>query len=331
MVDRVVMEERAAPAAPGAEPLGQHLHDRGELGARQVAIGRGAADEREEFVLAPFLRRDFGDDLLRQHVERLLGDRKAVQFAARDAVEERRAFDQLVARLREEAALGGAVDGVARASDPLQEGGDRARRAELADQIDLPDVDAEFERSGRHQRLQRAALEALLGVQPALLGEAAVMRGDMFLAEPHRQLAGHALDHAAGVDENQGRAMRAGQRCEAVVNLLPDLARHHRFQRRRRQFEREVALSAVAGVDDRAIPVGRGADQEAGDRLDRPLRCRQADALQPPAAQRVEPLKGQRQMGAALVRRHRVDLVDNDCAGRGQHPAAGLGAEQDVK
>ena len=73
---------------------------------------------------------------------------------------------------------------MARTADALQERGDRARRADLADEIDVADVDAELERRGRDERAQFAALEALLGVEAKLLGEAAVMRGDRFLAEP---------------------------------------------------------------------------------------------------------------------------------------------------
>ena len=75
MVDCIVMDERTAPATAGGEAFGQHRHDRGEILARQLPIGPGAADQREELVLAPFLRCDLGDDLLGQHVERLLGDR----------------------------------------------------------------------------------------------------------------------------------------------------------------------------------------------------------------------------------------------------------------
>jgi hypothetical protein len=58
------------------------------------------------------------------------------------AIEQRRAFHKIVARKRKQAALGGAVDRVAGAADPLQEGGNRARRADLAGEIDLADVDA---------------------------------------------------------------------------------------------------------------------------------------------------------------------------------------------
>ena len=157
--------------------------DLGEFSRASVAIRPGAAHQREQLVLAPFPRRDLGDDLLRQHVERLLGDDEPVELAAAHAVEQRGAFDQLVARQRKQPALRRAADGVARAPDPLQEARDRARRAELADQIDLADIDAELERGGRDQRLELAALQALLGVEPLLLREAAVMRGD---AAPRR-------------------------------------------------------------------------------------------------------------------------------------------------
>ena len=154
----------------------------------EVAIRPGAPHQRVELVLAPFARADLGHDLLRQHVERLLGDREPVELAAADAVEQRRALDELVARQRKQPALGRAVDRVAGAADALQEAGDRARRAELADEVDVADVDAELERGGGDQRLQLAALQPLLGVEPLLLRQAAVMRGDLVLAEALGQL-----------------------------------------------------------------------------------------------------------------------------------------------
>src|SRR6266536_1341337 len=89
---------RATPAAAGAEAVRQHAHHRREILPRQRAIGRGTAHERIEFVLVPFARGHFGDDLLRQHIERLLRDREAVELAAADAVEQRRALHQLIAR-----------------------------------------------------------------------------------------------------------------------------------------------------------------------------------------------------------------------------------------
>ncbi len=281
VVDRVVMDQGTPPAAARAEARGQHDHDCGEVLARQVSVGPGAAHQHVEVVLRPFARRDLGDDLLRQHVQLTLGDDKAVELAAADAVQKCRAFDQLVPGQREQAALGRAVDRVAGAPDPLEKARDRARRAELADEVDLADVDAELERGGRDQRFERAALEALLGIEPLLLGEAAVVGGDLALAEALRQLAGHPLGQPPGIDEDQRRAMRLDQPGQPVVELLPDVGRHHGFERRVRDLEREVARAAVAGVDDRALvaraTVRAGADQEARHLLDRLLGRREPD------------------------------------------------------
>ena len=135
--------------------------------ARQIAIGPGAPDQGEQLVLRPFPRRDLRHDLLRQHVERTFGQDQPIELAAADAVEQGGALDQLVARQRKEVALGRAVDRMARAADPLQEAADRARRADLADEVDVADVDAELERGGGDQRLQLAVLQPLLGGRAA--------------------------------------------------------------------------------------------------------------------------------------------------------------------
>ena len=66
---------------------------------------------------------------------------------------------------------------------------------------------------------------------------------------------------------------------EPVVDLLPDLGRHHRFERRGRHLEREIARADVAGVDDRAVGRARrrpATDQETRHLFDRLLRGRQA-------------------------------------------------------
>ena len=67
------------------------------------------------------------------------------------------------------------------------------------------------------------------------------MRGHMLVAEALGQLPRDALGHPPRVDEDERRAMRLDQFGEPVVDLLPDLVRHHRLERRRGDFEREVA------------------------------------------------------------------------------------------
>ena len=53
-------------------------------------------------------------------------------------------FDGVIRRDREDESLGGAVERVARAADPLDEGRDLTGRVVLDDPVDGPDVDAEF-------------------------------------------------------------------------------------------------------------------------------------------------------------------------------------------
>ena len=80
-----------------------------------------------------------------------------------------------------------------RAADALNRGRNRFGRIELADELDRADVDAEFERRGRDDRLQLAALEPLLGQQPLGAREAAVMGHHSIGAEPLLQIDRDAL------------------------------------------------------------------------------------------------------------------------------------------
>ena len=86
---------------------------------------------------------------------------------------------------------------MAGAADALQQRGDAVRRADLADEIDVADVDAELERRRGDERLQLPGLQPRLGVEPLLLRQAAVMRGDGVLAEALAQMPRDALGHAA--------------------------------------------------------------------------------------------------------------------------------------
>ena len=197
------MQIGAAAAALGADAVGQHAHHGVEIPALEIAVWIRAAHEREQLVLAVFARRHFGDDLLREHVERMFGDVQAVELAAAHGIEQRGAVDELVAAAREDAALGHAAHRVVGAADALQEHRDAARRAELADELHVADVDAELERGRGHHDLELAGLQALFGVEARFLGQAAVVRGHVCLTEPLGQVARDALHHAARVREHQ--------------------------------------------------------------------------------------------------------------------------------
>ena len=106
---------------------------------------------------------------------------------------------------------------MARAARALQEGRDRARRSELAHEVDVADVDAELERGGGDEDLELAVLQPLLGLEPQLLGHAAVMRHHAIGAEELGQMPRRALGHPARVDEDERRAV--------VLRELPRAAR----------------------------------------------------------------------------------------------------------
>src|SRR5262244_3349484 len=113
------------------------------------------------------------------------------------------------------------------------------------------------------------------------------MRAHLVLAEPVRQLAGDTLSQPARIHEDQRRAMRVGQLDQAVIDLIPDLARHHRFERRGRDLKRKIARAMMAGIDDLTARTSFCAEQKAGYGLNRLLSGRKADALQSPVAQGV--------------------------------------------
>ena len=83
-------------------------------------------------------------------------DLDRVELAGAHRAHGRRALDELVAREREQDSFGYRPEEVAGAADALEQLRDRPRRAEVADEVDVADVDAELERRGRdHHRAHR--------------------------------------------------------------------------------------------------------------------------------------------------------------------------------
>ena len=103
-VHAIAMEKRTAAAALGADALRQHVDDRVEIGARQIAIAVGAAHQREEIVFLPVLGRGHRHDLLRQHVERRrpesTGDRARPREIDRTSAAHSISSSRVVAKIR---------------------------------------------------------------------------------------------------------------------------------------------------------------------------------------------------------------------------------------
>ena len=304
-VHPVPVDERPAAPPPRGEAGGEHVDHRLERLVIEGPVRPGAPDEGEQLTGLPFASRDLGHDLLREDVEGTLGQGEGVELSPAHGVEEGRALHEVVAAQGEEASLRGRLDPMPGAADPLQEGRDVAGRAELADEVDVADVDAELERRGGDEEGEGAALEALLGLEPPLAREAPVVGGDLLLAEALGEGAGGAFGEPARVREDEGRAVLAGEGSDAVVDLVPHLGRHHRLERRGRELDGEVAEAVEALVDDRAggfVPVP---DEEARDEVHRALGGGKADA-----PERSRP----------VLRRKAVRLAGRKAAGCGPAP-----------
>ena len=335
-VHAVVMHVRAAAPAPGREPVGEHLHHRIEVFAREIAVRVGPAHQLVQRRLVPLFARHRRDHLLRENVERVVRDDQPVELPLARRPQQRRALDQLVARQRKHPSLGHGGQMMARAAHPLQQRRDRSGRADLAHQIHGADVDPQLERGGGDERLQLPVFEAGLRIEPLFLGEAAVVRRDLIRPQALGEMQREPLRQPPGVHEHQRRAVLRDQLHQPLVDLVPHLGRHHRLERRRRDLDREIERAGVAGVNDlgkRDAGCGMGAssDEEAGYLLDGLLRGREPDALEATAGQVLQPLERQREMAAPLVARQGVNLVHDHGPHAPQHLACALGREDQVE
>jgi hypothetical protein len=324
------VDERAPPAAARGDAVAQHGDDVVEVLPREPPVRPRAAHQREEIVRADLARRHRGDALLRQDVERVLGDAEPVQLPRAHGAHGGRGLHEVVAREREDDPLRHGAHRVAGAADALDERGQRPRRAHVADEVDGAHVDAQLEGRRRHHHRHLARLEPRLGLEADAAGHAAVVRGDAVRAEPALELVRDALDQPARVDEDDRGLVRAHVAGDAVVDVRPQLVRGDRAQLPVGDFDRQVERAAVPHVHDLAR-AARGPDQQAGHLLDGLLRRREADPLEAPAGERVEALERDGQVEPALVAGHGVDLVHDDRAGAGQEAAAPLRRQQYVE
>jgi len=139
------MEVRASPAASGRDTFRQHPQDLIELAAFEPAVRIGPPHQGPQRVVADLHARRRGHHLLGEHVQRLFRQDHAVELAGAHRAHGGRALDQLVPRDREQDALWGAAQPVTRTPHPLQQRGEGTRRAYVADQVNLADVDTELQ------------------------------------------------------------------------------------------------------------------------------------------------------------------------------------------
>ncbi len=221
MVYPVAIEVGAEASTFGADSFAEHEEDFVKGFAREVAVVAGAADEREEFVLVPFVGGAGGYDLLGKDVEGRVGEDEVIEVRLADGADDGGALDEFVACGGEEAALGDGSTPVSGTAYTLERDGDGAGRSDLADEIDVADVDAEFERGGGDEDTALALLEAALGFEAEMAREGAVVSGYLIFAHALGEVVRNAFDEASGVDEDESGAVLESELLEALVNFVP--------------------------------------------------------------------------------------------------------------
>src|SRR5206468_12299872 len=118
-----------------------------------------------------------------------------------------RAIDQFIAAKWEKPAFRKTAALMLSPTDALQQCGNRARRAQLANEINRANINSQLQRSCSDERFQFAALQSVFRFEPQFCRKTSVMRSDSVGAQQLTQVMCDALGHATRVDENKCRSM----------------------------------------------------------------------------------------------------------------------------
>ncbi len=321
---------------------GEHVEHALELGPGQGRVRGRPPDESVELVRPALPERDRGREVLREDVERVLRDPCLLDRALLHRSRDRGAREEVAAVLGEDDPARDRLHLVAGAADPLHPARDRDGRLDLDDEVDRPHVDPELERRRGDEGRQATRLERVLDEHALLAGDRAVVGAGDLLPRQLVEGGGEALREAAGVDEEEGRAVRADELEETGVDGRPDGAPVDDARRALgdlvrggddllaeprhvldRHLDPQVEGLLRPGVDDRdrprlPRPQALAPAEVAGHLLERPLRRREADPLKRPARRLLEPLEGESQVGPALRPHEGVDLVHDHGVDRSQ-------------
>ena len=349
----------AVPREPGLElgelvgwiGPGQHRQDALERLAPEGLVGHCSGDGRVQVVDGPALHDGHRHHLLGEHVERIARHGRGLDCPGVHAFGHDGRLEQVSAVLGEDDSARGRIDLVSGPPDPLQPSGDRRRRFDLDHQVDRAHVDAQLEARGGHDRRQAAVLERLLDRHPLLPGDRAVVGPHELLAGQLVEPLGEALGETPAVAEDDRRAMgpdqledpwmdrrpdadpRLGSRCRAAGLLLERQRLTETAHVLDRHDDRELERLARARIDDPDLAAGPGAAEEAGDRVERTLRRREPDPLEPRCiggAQRLEPFEAERQVGAPFGPGNGVDLIDDHVL-NGAQALARLARQEEIQ
>jgi len=312
---------------------GEIPDERLELRVREVAVGVGAAERRRHLGLASHAVDRHPVDVLGGHVVGVLGDEHPVDEPRLDLADHHRRLHEVVAVEGDYVPLDHLPDLVARAADPLEERRDGLGRPHLHHQVDVGHVDAEFEAGRSRDHVEVAALESRLDRLPTVGREAAVVtrRVRVVVVEALAQGLERPLGARAGVGKDQRVGVGVDQVVQLLVEPAPDRLVRRPDEVVDRAVDLQVELAGEPGVDDLAVAwlAALAADEKVRHRLQWLDRRRTADSGRGAVGQVFESLQRHREVRAALVRRERVNLVDDDVLDGPELLAELRGVEQD--
>src|SRR5437899_398301 len=129
--------------------VGEEFGDAIRRGILELPVRIRRANRREDvgpWSCASLVQRA-ADDLVGEDVEGEPMDVQRLEVLLLRGLDRGKGFDRVIRGNREDEPFGGAVERVARAADPLDEGRDLTRRVVLDDPVDGADIDAELERA----------------------------------------------------------------------------------------------------------------------------------------------------------------------------------------
>ena len=208
-----------------------------------------------------------------------------IEFATSHRIDDRRTLNQFIARQGKDSALGKACDRVIRTTDTLKKTRDRSSRTQLANKIDVADINAEFERGSGDECTEFAGLQSLFCDKPLFASETAVMCGDVFVANSFAKMTSYSFGESPRINEDESGVVLANQFGESIVDFIPYLSGHDCLKWCVRQLDGQIKLALVTAVDDRAVGTSSCVDvfranQEARNFFDWTLSSGKADANQ---------------------------------------------------
>ena len=265
------------------KPPRDHLQDRFKRLSGEIAKGVSLSNQQIKSGYVPSLHCHGRHDLLGQNIETIDRHANFFHMAGHHLMSQHGLLQQVGGGFGNQPALALLADKVPGSAHSLQAACNAARRFDLANEIDRPHVDAQFQRGGRHHRGQSAFLERLLGLLPSFQRHAPVMGPSDFFRIV--EMGGDSFHHPAIVGKHDGGSMLPNLLTQQTIDRRPNRL----FRQRAKLFDgakdTEVEVLAKPGIDQRdrarakfSCRRRRAATEKTSHFFERPLGRRQADA-----------------------------------------------------